>query len=403
MLEINKNIIYVRGASKGAIYNFNDKNLYWINKESCTLIEKIVNEKNCSLTSEEIEYVAKLKEMNLYDDTYDTSEINFDINSNRKLELAWLEITQGCNCRCLHCYQGEEHIITSNRLQASEWVDIIRQLKLLDVSRVVVIGGEPCIHKDISVILKELADNKIMTTLFTNATLIDDELFKIIVDNKDCIKLKVSLYGKTAEIHDTITQVKGSFDKLVSNVKKLTAKGVRVDIAVVVMRENQNDIEEIDKFIESLGAYYSKFDVIRNVFGGTQNQHTPTSKELINSVKFRYPKFKADKKRFIDNISKNSCWHGKIAITDNGDVIPCVFERDIIYGNIKQQTLDNIIQSDTIGKFWNMNFEYIESCKDCEFRYACKDCRPLGKSVNGNLYQKNPRCCYNPHSGEWEE
>lgn len=403
MFEINKNIIYVRGVAKGAIYNFNDNNIYWINKESCALIDKIMKEKNCLLTFEEMEYVTKLKDMKLYDEAYDIREIDFEGDSDRKLELAWLEITQGCNCRCLHCYQGDEHIITPDRLQVNDWIDIIRQLKMNEISRVVVIGGEPCIHKDVSVILKELADNKIMTTLFTNATLIDDEVFKIICDNKDCIKLKVSLYGKTAEVHDTITQVKGSFDKLVFNVKKLTEEGVRVDVAVVVMRENQDGIEGIDKFIESLGAYYSKFDVIRNVFGGTQNQHTPTNKELISSVKFRSPKFKADKKRFLDNISQNSCWHGKIAITDNGDVIPCVFERDIIYGNLKQQTLDEIIKSNTVGKYWGMNFEYIESCKDCEFRYACKDCRPLGKSVNGNLYQKNPRCCYNPYSGEWEE
>lgn len=403
MIEINKNIIYVRGATKGAIYNFNDKKLYWISKESCDLIEKLAKENGYSTTPEEAEYVAKLKKMNLYDNTYDINEIHFKTCSDMKLELAWLEITQACNCRCLHCYQGEKHITTPNSLQVSDWISIISQLKLLDVSRVVVIGGEPCIHKDISVILKELAGKKIMTTLFTNATLIDDELFKVVIENRDYIKLKVSLYGKTAEIHDKITQVKGSFDILVSNIKKLTSNGVRVDIAVVVMRENQNDIEKIDKFIESLGAFYSKFDVIRNVFGGTQDQHTPTNKELINSSKFRYPKFKADKKRFLDNISRNSCWYGKIAITDNGDVLPCVFERDIIYGNAKQQTIGDIIQSGTTRKFWNVSFKYIEGCKDCEFRYACKDCRPLGKSVSGDLYQKNPRCCYNPYSGEWEE
>lgn len=296
MIEINKDIIYIRGAVKGAIYNFNDQNLYWINKESCELIEKLIHEKDCLLSEEEMEYITKLKEMNLFDDAYKIGEAKFPLDTNRKLELAWLEITQDCNCKCLHCYQGEEHIATSNRLQINDWITIIRDLKKLDVSRVVVIGGEPCIHKNITEILKELTDNKIMTTLFTNATLINEELFNVIVENKDYIKLKVSLYGKTKEIHDKITQQTGSFDKLVANVEKLTSCGVRVDVAVVVMRENQDEIEGIDEFIKSLGAYYSKFDVIRNVFGGTQNQHTPTNGKIINSVKFRHPKFKADKK-----------------------------------------------------------------------------------------------------------
>ena len=403
MLEINENVVYVRGAKKGAIYNFNDNNLYWINKHSCDLIENIAYTRTYSPSFEESKYIDTLIEMNLLDDNFEIKEFEVEIDTTKKLELAWLEITQGCNCKCLHCYQGEEHFLTSDSLQLNDWLDIINQLKALNVSRVVVIGGEPCIHKDISAILGALADNKIMTTLFTNATYIDEKLFKTIITHADYIKLKVSLYGKTKEIHDKITQVNGSFDKLVSNVKKLTARGVRVDVAVVVMRENQDQIDGIDKFIESLGAFYSKFDVIRNVFGGTQDMHTPTNQDIINSVRFRTPKFKAHKQKFIDNVSHNSCWYGKIAITDNGSVLPCVFERDIIYGNVKKQPLNDIIQSQIIDKYWYMNFESIDNCKVCEFRYACKDCRPLGKSVSGNLYQKNPRCCYNPYSGEWEE
>ena len=401
MIEISENVIYVRGARKGAIYNFNDQNLYWINSESCELIQKLVAIGKCHFTVEEEEYLLTLEKMGLYDPRFKPKEFQIESCKEKRLELAWLEITQACNCRCLHCYQGEYHFKNTDCLELNNWIDIINQLNELNVSRVVVIGGEPCVHKDICAILEELASKGIMTTLFTNATLIDDNLFDIILANKRYIQLKVSLYGQTEEIHDKITQVKGSFNRLISNVKKLTINGVRVDIAVVVMRENEEFIEGIESFIESLGAHYSKFDVIRNVFGGTQNQHTPTNQNIINSVKFVCPKFKADKKRFLNNVSCNSCWYGKIAITDSGQVLPCVFERDIFYGNVKDQSLRDIIHSSTAEKFWSMSFDFIDGCKDCEFRYACKDCRPLGKSVSGNLYHKNPRCCYNPYEGEW--
>ena len=49
-----------------------------------------------------------------------------------------------------------------------------------------------------------------------------------------------------------------------------------------------------------------------------------------------------------------------------------------------------------------MDFNFIEYCKDCEFRYSCKDCRPLGISVKGSITSQNPRCKYNPYTGEWK-
>ena len=42
-------------------------------------------------------------------------------------------------------------------------------------------------------------------------------------------------------------------------------------------------------------------------------------------------------------------------------------------------------------------------CKDCEYRFACKDCRPLAKSVDGCQNGKNPRCKYDPYTGNWNK
>jgi hypothetical protein len=61
MIEISKNVVFVRGAKKGAIYNFNDQNLYWINSESCDLIEKLVETGNFVPTVDEVEYLLTLE------------------------------------------------------------------------------------------------------------------------------------------------------------------------------------------------------------------------------------------------------------------------------------------------------------------------------------------------------
>lgn len=403
MYQINNNVVYVRGAQKGAIYDFTSRNVYWISHESCDLLDKVIQANNCfsCFSPEETEYLSLLRSKNLLNENFNIQPYQPPQTKTCNLEMAWLEITQACNCRCLHCYQGNEHVPVKNALKIDEWKKIINDLSRLSVSRVVVIGGEPCVHKDIGEILLELYKVGIDTTLFTNATLINAQLMDLIIRCSDKISVKVSLYADNAKDHDFITQCPGSFDKLVNNIKTLTSNGVTVNIAVVAMRENQDKLSNIRDFIHSLGANYSKFDVIRNVFGGTQDQHTPTDPDIINSCLFCKPHFVADKYRFDNNQYKNSCWYGKIAITETGDVLPCVFERNIVYGNVKNNSIQEILRSETLSKCWFMDFGFVDYCSVCEFRFSCKDCRPLSFSVEGKITTKNPRCKYNPYTGEW--
>lgn len=404
MYQLANDVVYVKGAKKGAIYDFVSGNVYWINGDSCELINKLIqNHGDTSMfTIAEKNYISLLETKQLYDGEFKIKKYNPYINRSKKIEMAWLEITQACNCKCLHCYQGDKHISAAQVLSLNEWIRVISELKAEGVSRIVVIGGEPCIHKDINDILIELYNQGINTTLFTNATIISSNLMNLIIRCADKISVKVSLYGDNAKDHDTVTQCPGSFDKLIKNVKELTENGVSVNIAVVAMRENQDKLLNIKTFIDSLGAKYSKFDVIRNVFGGTQDHHTPTNQEIIDSCVFKRPKFRTRKLTFDNNYYRNSCWYGKVAITETGDVLPCVFERNMSYGNVKCSSIGDILQSNQLEDCWYMDFSNIEYCKDCEFRYACKDCRPLGISLNGNISDQNPRCKYNPYTGEWK-
>ena len=41
----------------------------------------------------------------------------------------------------------------------------------------------------------------------------------------------------------------------------------------------------------------------------------------------------------------------------------------------------------------------VDGCKDCEFRYACHDCRP--DSISDNIYAKPYYCTYDVDKGEF--
>ena len=157
MYWINNDAVYVKGAQKGAIYDFESSNVYWISAESCDLLDKLAENAidYSSLSKEEQAYISLLRSKNLYSEGYKIKEYMPMPDNSPKIEMAWLEITQACNCKCLHCYQGDEHGSVNNVLKIDEWRKIIEELASLGISRVVVIGGEPCAHKNICEILSK--------------------------------------------------------------------------------------------------------------------------------------------------------------------------------------------------------------------------------------------------------
>jgi radical SAM protein with 4Fe4S-binding SPASM domain len=96
--------------------------------------------------------------------------------------------------------------------------------------------------------------------------------------------------------------------------------------------------------------------------------------------------------------SGHSCFKNKICVTSTYDVYPCIMERSFTYGNILEKPLSEILKN---GKpFMSASKDAINTCKDCEYRYACFDCRVIRESGDG-FFAKPSNCGYNPHTGIW--
>lgn len=398
LYELNPDVVYAKGALNGAIYHLDSGNVFAVNSDACTILDKLVAGED--LNSRDAEYVELLISNRLYSKQYPCKPYCPPDNQARTdLEMVWLEITENCNMRCLHCYEGTRHRPNKAALTLPEWQSVIDQIAAEKVRRVVVIGGEPCTHKDITRILGYLGEKGIPTTLFTNGSLLKQDLFDTILQYG--IEVKFSLYGHTPEIHDKITGKPGSHQTLAGNIKKLLACGAKVSVSVVLMKENENHLQDIRAFLNDLGVSHFKFDVIREVFLGRQSSHIPVRQEVINISRRLKPSFKIKKDRFEKLFNKNTCWYGKLVVGEDGNILPCVFSRNISLGNIRSSTLKEILHSEALAAYWGLGFSQIDNCQSCEFRFACKDCRPIAASRDGALTQQNPRCTYNPHTGVW--
>ena len=269
------------------------------------------------------------------------------------------------------------------------------ELNNYNVSKIILIGGEPLmfdgINKLVVFVRKIFPNAKIV--LYSNLTLLDDDNIGVLRDNN--IKVNTSIYSDSCEIHDDITRRKGSFDKTIKAIKKLKQHNIYVKANIAIMNDNYKISENIIKFVYDLTGVKPKCYLIRDVGVSKKSLVIQSDSQAIR------PNFKLISRRdFVKNISGNSCWQGKINITCDGFISPCIMGNKYIdYSyNVKQNSLRQIMGEYVKKEFWNLSMDCIEICKDCEYRYACSDCRPICEGKN----KKTGKCKYNPYKGLWE-
>ena len=92
--EINKNVVYVKGEIRGAIYNLEDGNVYSINEDGCKILEKYIS--NSQQTDSD--YLEDLKSRNLICETFIPRKYKFK-KIEKKINFVWLELTESCNLK----------------------------------------------------------------------------------------------------------------------------------------------------------------------------------------------------------------------------------------------------------------------------------------------------------------
>lgn len=107
----------------------------------------------------------------------------------------------------------------------------------------------------------------------------------------------------------------------------------------------------------------------------------------------------------INNISKskavNNCLYGKLFISVSGDLKNCPSTEKIIT-NIDKTSIAFLTQEIGKEKERFITKDQVETCKDCEYRYFCTDCRVYRENPD-NIFSKPLKCGYDPYKGIWED
>lgn len=95
----------------------------------------------------------------------------------------------------------------------------------------------------------------------------------------------------------------------------------------------------------------------------------------------------------------NTCLNRKLSVDQHGDIRNCP-SLPTSFGNAARTALRDAAQRQEFRRLWTINKDQIETCKDCEFRYICTDCRAYVRVV-GDLYSKPAKCAYDPYTAQW--
>jgi SynChlorMet cassette radical SAM/SPASM protein ScmF len=181
------------------------------------------------------------------------------------LNQIYFYLTEGCNLRCRHCwiapkYQGENNSYPS--LDLDLFKSIIEQAKPLGLTGVKLTGGEPLLHPQIHELLEFVRSEEIRLTVETNGVLCTPELAEKIAACKDPF-VSVSLDGAEAETHEWVRGVTGCFDETMNGIRNLVDAGLRPQMIMTIMRYNKEQMEQMVRVAESLGAGSVKFNILQ--------------------------------------------------------------------------------------------------------------------------------------------
>ena len=182
-----------------------------------------------------------------------------ELSSPTSVDIA---ITKKCNHKCIHCYnvwRTKENDKDLVKTLTIEQINKIRdELVLNQVWRATLTGGEPL--ADIRVLYKlieALLQAGIRLGMNSNLSLMTDEIADTLVNKYNWKEIILtSLPGLTANVCDRITQIKGSYYRIIKGIDICHQYGIPVGVNIVVSKKNLIDIELLPNFLSNYKVDY---------------------------------------------------------------------------------------------------------------------------------------------------
>ncbi len=346
-----------------------------------------------------------------------------DYNTNPFIVI-W-EVTRACALKCLHCRAEAQYKPDPRELSTEEGKNLLKQIQEMNSPLLVFTGGDPLERKDIFELSEYAVSLGLRVSITPSATpKVTKTAMKRLFDT-GLSRWAFSLDGSTAEIHDHFRGTKGSYDLTMKSIAYLKELGMPLQINTTVSRYNLNDLPDLAKKVEELGAVlWSVFFLVPTGRAQVKDMISPLEHEQVfsflyelkNKVPFdiktteapHYRRFLLQKQSELfkqDELNKNIIGRapgindgkGFVFISHIGDVYPSGF-LPIKAGNIKERPLAEIYREAPLFKSLRDPNQLKGKCGKCEYRFICGGSRARSYGVTGDPLASEPNCIYIPQA-----
>jgi len=341
--------------------------------------------------------------------------------------VAW-EITRNCNLSCVHCRAAATHGPYEGELDTAACLRLLDQIRELGAPIVILTGGEPMLRSDIYEVARYGNDLGLRMVMAPNGTLITPESARALLE-AGIRRISVSLDGATAQKHDAFRGVEGAFDRALEGIGHARKAGLEFQINTTITKANLDEIADIQKMAESVGAAAHHIfllvptgrgkEIAEQAIDAAQyekalnwfyDQREETDMRLKATCAPHYYRIlrqraKADGKKVtfethgLDAVTRG-CLGGTgfCFISHRGIVQPCGF-LELDCGDVTQTPFPEIWKNSEI--FLNLrDYEKLTGkCGRCEYRKVCGGCRARAYEATGNYLAEEPLCTYQPACG----
>lgn len=269
----------------------------------------------------------------------------------------WLmvfDMTMRCNLRCRGCWAGSYKAGERPELPYDVLMRMLKEARdEMGVHFFVVTGGEPFVREDSWDVYRELSDCQFH--IYTNATLVDDEAVKKLVDLGNCM-LMISIEG--GEETTDARRGKGVHAKGIAAMDRLRRAGVPFGFSCTPMRDTWDKMmteEFVSEMVERGCIYGWLFQYIP--IGRDPDPDLMVPPEGRDEMRRRLYKFREKYPIYLvdfwnDGPEVGGCLAGGrmfLHVSANGDIEPCVFAHCATH-NIKESTLTDALLSPLFTK-----------------------------------------------------
>ncbi len=161
-----------------------------------------------------------------------------------------IELTHHCNFRCRHCYIPD--FSAPDLLSTERLLGLLEELADAGTLFLTLTGGELFLRRDWLTIARRARELGFALRLFSNGTLIDDEVGDSIAALPAAVE--ISLYSMEEATFERVTRRRGSLAKTLRGIERLRARGVEVLLKTPMMVHNYRHLDAIAAYAERVGA-----------------------------------------------------------------------------------------------------------------------------------------------------